>query len=95
MTRRNAGRAFAAGGGLLAVLIAGTILVERSREPTPAPAEVLARVAQKNEDAAMAAAARMKEESEAAARATDALLTAEEGAAEVAEPAENVPATAR
>ena len=84
MTRRDAGRAFAAAAGLLAVLIAGTIVVERSREPPPAPAEALARVAQKNEDAAMAAAARMKAESEAAARAVDARMTAGEGAAEAA-----------
>jgi hypothetical protein len=89
VTRRHVGRAFAAGGGLLAVLIAGAIAVERSREPPPAPPEALARVAQKNEDAAMAAAARMKAESEAAAEAVDARITADEDAGGAA------PATSR
>jgi hypothetical protein len=78
--RRHGGTWLAAAGGLVALLAVGTAVVG-GREPTPAPPETLARIAERNQDAAIAAAARMKAESEASARATDARLDAADTAA--------------
>lgn len=78
--RRHGGTWLAIAGFFLAVLAVGTAVLGGG-EPPPAPPETLARIAERNQDAAIAAAARMKAESEASARATDARLDAADTAA--------------
>lgn len=67
---------------LVGLAALGTALAGSGREPRPAPADALARIAERNQDAATIAAARMKAESEASARATDARLDAKDAARE-------------
>ncbi len=78
--RRHGGTWLAAAGFVVALAAVGAAVVT-GREPPPAPAETLARIAERNQDAATVAAARMKAESEASARATDARLDAADTAA--------------
>jgi hypothetical protein len=67
--------------GVVALLVLGTALAGGGRERPAASPDALARIAERNQDAAIAAAARMKAESEASARATDARLDAADNAA--------------
>jgi hypothetical protein len=78
--RRHGGTWLAIAGGFVALAAVATAVVG-GRETPPAPPETLARIAERNQDAAVAAAARMKAESEASARATDARLDAADTAA--------------
>jgi len=79
--KRRISRAPLAGAALLAALVALGAVLGSGRDQRPAPPEALARIAARNQDAAVAAAARMKAESEASARATDARLDEADAAA--------------
>jgi len=79
--KRRISRAPVAGAAVLAALVALGVAFGGRGEPRAAPPEALARIAARNQDAAVAAAARMKAESETSARATDARLDAADAAA--------------
>jgi hypothetical protein len=78
MKPRLAGRggaALVAGGAALLAL--GIFVAAQRGDPPPAPPETLARISEKNREAAIEAAARMKADSAAASRDTEAKLKAE------------------
>jgi hypothetical protein len=68
----------AAGAIVFALVLAMGVSVIPYRTPPPAPPEALARIAQKNHNAAAIAAARQRSESAASTNAVDRLRDAEE-----------------
>ena len=82
MRRRGAPsrlKLIAAGAAALLLALALSVSVSRYRAPPPsAPPEALARIAQKNRNAATIAAARQRSESAASTNAVDRLREAEE-----------------
>jgi hypothetical protein len=64
----------------LFLILVVALSVKRYREPEAAPPEALAHIAEKNRDAAIAAAARQRTESAASTNAVEALAEARNGA---------------
>jgi hypothetical protein len=64
----------------LVLILVVALSVKRYREPEAAPPEALAHIAEKNRDAAIAAAARQRTESAASTNAVEALAEARNGA---------------
>jgi hypothetical protein len=63
----------------LFLILVVALSVKRYREPEAAPPEALAHIAEKNRDAAIAAAARQRSESAASTNAAEALAEARSG----------------